>query len=102
MTIASDDVPEPIAKSYDRILVEVAPGGRLSHHTPASVYEAQFQNLSTETIRNHGDLDANGLFHHISSQGAVVLMLARRVLELEPLVETAAELKAIKEMYNLP
>jgi hypothetical protein len=98
-TTASDDIPEPIAKSYGRVLEDAAPGGRLSGHTPASIYALQFQTMSVDLVRSGGDLDASGIFHHVSSQGAVVLMLARRVNELEPL---AKELKAIKEMYNLP
>jgi len=68
-TVASDDVPENIAKSYDRILEDVAPGGRLSHHTPASVYALQFQTLCTDLVRGGGDLDPHGIFHHVSSQG---------------------------------
>lgn len=58
--------------------------------------------FSAEFVQNGGQTDVNELFHHISSQGAVVLMLAKRVLELEALEGVAAELKAIKEMYNLP
>lgn len=98
-TPVTDDVPEAIAKSYDRILDEASPNNRLSLHTPASIYQTQFRSMCAELVQNGGDIDYNGLFHHVSAQGAVVLMLAKRVLELE---KVESELKAVKEMYNLP
>lgn len=98
-TPATDDCPKAIAKSYDRILEEATPGSRLAHYTPASLYQTQFNAMSADLVKSGGDLDYNGLFHHVSAQGAVVLMLAKRVLELE---KVEAELKAVKEMYNLP
>ena len=98
-TPATDDCPAAIARSYDRILEEAGPDNRLSHHTPASIYQTQFNSMSADLVKSGGDIDYNGLFHHVSAQGAVVLMLAKRVLELE---KVEAELKAVKEMYNLP
>lgn len=98
-TPVTDDCPEAIAKSYDRIMSEVEPGSRLSLHTPATIYQTQFRSMCADLVQSGGDVDYNGLFHHVSAQGAVVLMLAKRVLELE---KVEAELKAVKEMYNLP
>lgn len=98
-TAPTDDIPAAIASSYDRVLEEAGPNSRLSHHTPATIYQTQFHSMSASLVQNNGEVDFNGLFHHVSAQGAVVLMLAKRVLELE---QVEAELKVIKEMYNLP
>lgn len=87
--------PSPMTGSWG----EVGPDSRLSLHTPATIYQTQYRSMCTDLVQNGGDIDYNGLFHHVSAQGAVVLMLAKRVLELE---KVESELKAVKEMYNLP